>query len=195
MYQVGFQGLVWAVARGISVQPILEDFGLFTHVLRSASGYKQTLAGLKTTSALHPGADLPGGPPLKVKFTSVAKSCLASIARSTPGRVRNLRTDSWAGSGLRAPFCLWNQSVGPLAHRPHPGGMPNAHLPSCVAVAQSSAAVALMNACRLIAIVPVSISLISLGTKRVHAASQNCPSAWPVAATPPGGRAASVSGC
>ncbi len=27
----------------------------------SASGYKQTLAGLKTTSALHPGADLPGG--------------------------------------------------------------------------------------------------------------------------------------
>ena len=27
----------------------------------SAVGYKQTLAGLKTTSALHPGADLPGG--------------------------------------------------------------------------------------------------------------------------------------
>ncbi len=27
----------------------------------SAFGYKQTLAGLKTTSALHPGADLPGG--------------------------------------------------------------------------------------------------------------------------------------
>ncbi len=27
----------------------------------SASGYKQTLAGLKTTSALHPGADLSGG--------------------------------------------------------------------------------------------------------------------------------------
>ena len=27
----------------------------------SVVGYKQTLAGLKTTSALHPGADLPGG--------------------------------------------------------------------------------------------------------------------------------------
>ena len=27
----------------------------------TAPGYKQTLAGLKTTSALHPGADLPGG--------------------------------------------------------------------------------------------------------------------------------------
>ncbi len=27
----------------------------------SALGYKQTLAGLKTTSALHPGADLLGG--------------------------------------------------------------------------------------------------------------------------------------
>ncbi len=27
----------------------------------SAYGYKQTLAGLKTTSALHPGADLLGG--------------------------------------------------------------------------------------------------------------------------------------
>ncbi len=27
----------------------------------SAYGYKQTPAGLKTTSALHPGADLPGG--------------------------------------------------------------------------------------------------------------------------------------
>ncbi len=27
----------------------------------SAYDYKQTLAGLKTTSALHPGADLPGG--------------------------------------------------------------------------------------------------------------------------------------
>ncbi len=27
----------------------------------SPLGYKQTLAGLKTTSALHPGADLPGG--------------------------------------------------------------------------------------------------------------------------------------
>ena len=38
----------------------------------SAHGYKQTLAGLKTTSALHPGADLPGGAPLKVKLTSVA---------------------------------------------------------------------------------------------------------------------------
>ncbi len=54
----------------------------------SASGYKQTLAGQKTTSALHPGADLPGGLPLKVKLTSVAESCLASIARGTPGRVR-----------------------------------------------------------------------------------------------------------
>ncbi len=29
--------------------------------MTSALGYKQTLAGLKTTSALHPGADLPGG--------------------------------------------------------------------------------------------------------------------------------------
>ncbi len=27
----------------------------------SAVGYEQTLARLKTTSALHPGADLPGG--------------------------------------------------------------------------------------------------------------------------------------
>ena len=27
----------------------------------SASGYKQTLAGLKSTSALHPGADLSAG--------------------------------------------------------------------------------------------------------------------------------------
>ncbi len=27
---------------------------------------------------------------------------------------------------MRAPFCLWNQSLGPLAHRPHPGGVPNA---------------------------------------------------------------------
>ncbi len=95
----------------------------------SACSYKQTLAGLKTTSALHPGADLPGGPPLKVKLTSVAESCLASLDRGTPGRVRSLRTDSWAGSGLRAPFCLWNQSVGPLSRRPRPGGVPNAHLP------------------------------------------------------------------
>ncbi len=53
----------------------------------SGFSYKQTLAGLKTTSALHPGADLSGGPPLKVKLTSVAESCLASIARGTPGRV------------------------------------------------------------------------------------------------------------
>ncbi len=98
-------------------------------VRMSVVGYKQTLAGLKITSALHPGADLPGGPPLKVKLTSVAESCLASIARGTPGRVRSLRSDSWAGSGLRAPFCLWNQSVGPLAHRPHPGGVPNARPP------------------------------------------------------------------
>ncbi len=123
-------------SRGISGQRILEDCGLLTLVLRSAVGYKQTLAGLKTTSALHLGADLPGGPPLKVKLTSVAESCLASIARGTPDQVRSLRTDSWAGSGLRAPFCLWNQSVGPLAHQPHPGGMPNALFARCRCRAQ-----------------------------------------------------------
>ncbi len=66
-----------------------------------------------------------GGPPLKVKLTSVAESCLESIARGTPGRVRSFRTDSWAGSGLRAPFCLWNQSAGPLARVPPAGGVPN----------------------------------------------------------------------
>ncbi len=32
-----------------------------SRVRMSAPGYKQTQAGLKTTSALHPGADLPGG--------------------------------------------------------------------------------------------------------------------------------------
>ncbi len=45
-------------SKGISGQRILEDCGLLTLVLRSAVGYKQTLAGLKTTSTLPPGADL-----------------------------------------------------------------------------------------------------------------------------------------
>ncbi len=36
----------------VSARPVTEE---------SAFGYKQTLAGLKTTSALHPGADVPGG--------------------------------------------------------------------------------------------------------------------------------------
>ncbi len=45
----------------MSVQPILEDLELLTLVLRSACGYKQTLAGLKITSASPPGADLSGG--------------------------------------------------------------------------------------------------------------------------------------
>ncbi len=102
---------MWHVAVAVAMWP------------ESANGYKQTLAGLKTTSALHPGADVPGGPPLKVKLTSVAESCLASIAIGTSGRVRCLRTDSWAGSGSRAPFCLWNQSMGPLARWTPPGGV------------------------------------------------------------------------
>ncbi len=35
----------------------------------SPLGYKQTLAGPKTTSALHPGADLPGGVPVRLLLT------------------------------------------------------------------------------------------------------------------------------
>ena len=40
---------------------LLEDFGVQECALTSGYGYKQTLAGLKTTSASLPGADLPGG--------------------------------------------------------------------------------------------------------------------------------------
>ncbi len=51
--------MLWtAPATGIAMCPIptaLEERR------ESAVGYKQTLAGLKTTPALHPGADLPGG--------------------------------------------------------------------------------------------------------------------------------------
>ncbi len=61
---------------------------------------------------------------MKVKLTSVAESCLSSIARGTPGRVRSLRTDSWAGSGLRAPFCLWNLCLETMSLPPPAGGVP-----------------------------------------------------------------------
>ena len=40
---------------------MLGEFEFPTQVLRSVLGYKQTLAGLKTTSALHPEADLRAG--------------------------------------------------------------------------------------------------------------------------------------
>ncbi len=51
--------MLWtAPANGIAMWHIAVAVAMWPE---SANGYKQTLAGLKTTSALHPGADLPGG--------------------------------------------------------------------------------------------------------------------------------------
>ncbi len=77
----------------------------------SAFGYKQTLAGLKTTSALHPGADLPGGVSKGLLLTQSRHDGAAPVASMSPDRTGVCRESRGApsapglfsGLGFRSP--------------------------------------------------------------------------------------------